>query len=59
MTLEEVIKRSEHSFDVKKFFKDINTFSDYKDPMYEIIHSNHVGGSCAHAELILPMLKQP
>jgi hypothetical protein len=57
MALEEVIKLSYKSQDVKRFMQDINLFEDYNDPLYEVIHQNHVGGSRAHAELILPMLK--
>jgi hypothetical protein len=54
MAIEDVIRKTERSFDMKKFLKPVEQL-DYSDRMYEVIHGNIVGGSRAHCELIGPM----
>jgi hypothetical protein len=52
MALEDVVKSSKLSFDVKKFMQPLESFSDYNDQLYQVIKKNLVGGSSAHPELI-------
>ena len=51
MGLDEVVRKSELSFDVKSFMQSIEYFEDYNDQMYQIVKGNMVGGSSAHPEL--------
>jgi len=49
--LEQVVRKSEKSFDFIKFSQSLEQFKDYNDEMYQMLKGNITGGSSAHAEL--------